>query len=144
MPHAAARFSHIEGLAVAPCGRLLCTNNRRIRIIDRAGHVTTLAGTGKKGSDDGPFTRATFDVPNGVALVPGARALSDPDAAAAFIGWIVQLKTTLGVPAKLAAVGVKTEQIDALVEVAINDICHQTNPRPCTREDFARIFAGAI
>jgi alcohol dehydrogenase class IV len=30
------------------------------------------------------------------------------------------------------------------VEVAINDICHQTNPRPCTREDFERIFVAAI
>jgi alcohol dehydrogenase class IV len=79
-----------------------------------------------------------------VALVPGARTMSDQDAAAAFIAWIVQLKAQLGVPAKLAAVGVKTAQIDALVEVAINDICHQTNPRPCTREDFARIFAEAI
>ena len=48
------------------------------------------------------------------------------------------------VPAKLSAVGVRSAQIDALVAVAIDDICHQTNPRPCTREDFARIFAEAI
>ena len=34
--------------------------------------------------------------------------------------------------------------IPALVDVAINDTCHQTNPRPCTREDFERIFAEAI
>jgi alcohol dehydrogenase class IV len=79
-----------------------------------------------------------------VALVPGAKAMSDQDAAAAFIAWIVQLKSQLGVPAKLAAVGVRTAQINALVEVAINDICHQTNPRPCTREDFARLFGEAI
>ena len=26
----------------------------------------------------------------------------------------------------------------------INDICHQTNPRPCTRADFERIFAEAL
>jgi alcohol dehydrogenase class IV len=79
-----------------------------------------------------------------VALVPGANAMSDQDITAAFIAWIVQIKAQIGVPAKLAAVGVKTAQIDALVEVAINDVCHQTNPRPCTREDFARIFAAAI
>ena len=79
-----------------------------------------------------------------VALVPGAAAMSEQDAAAAFIGWIVQLKAQLGVPAKLAAVGVGSAQIDALVAVAIDDICHQTNPRACTREDFARIFAEAI
>jgi alcohol dehydrogenase class IV len=28
--------------------------------------------------------------------------------------------------------------------VAINDTCHQTNPRACTREDFERIFAAAM
>ena len=26
----------------------------------------------------------------------------------------------------------------------VNDTCHLTNPRRCTREDFERIFAGAI
>ena len=34
--------------------------------------------------------------------------------------------------------------IPALVDVAINDTCHQTNPRKCTREDFERMFAAAI
>jgi alcohol dehydrogenase class IV len=34
--------------------------------------------------------------------------------------------------------------IPALVEVAINDICHQTNPRRCTRKDFERIFTEAM
>ena len=34
--------------------------------------------------------------------------------------------------------------IAALVDVAINDTCHQTNPRPCTREDFERIFTAAM
>ena len=79
-----------------------------------------------------------------VAQVPGVGAMTEQDAAAAFIGWIVQLKAQLGVPARLGAVGVSTAQIDALVAVAIDDICHQTNPRPCTRDDFARIFAEAI
>ncbi|MBK7472709.1 MAG: iron-containing alcohol dehydrogenase [Betaproteobacteria bacterium] len=79
-----------------------------------------------------------------VAQVPGAGTMNEADAAAAFIGWIVQLKAQLGIPAKLAASGVNPGHIDALVAVAIDDICHQTNPRPCTREDFARIFADAI
>jgi alcohol dehydrogenase class IV len=34
--------------------------------------------------------------------------------------------------------------IPALADVAINDICHQTNPRKCTRADFERIFAEAM
>jgi hypothetical protein len=30
------------------------------------------------------------------------------------------------------------------VDVAIADTCHQTNPKPVSREDFERIFIGAI
>ena len=79
-----------------------------------------------------------------VAEVTGASKMNDADAAVAFIEWLVALKAKLGIPAKLGEVGVKPSHIDALTEIAINDICHQTNPRPCTRDDFARIFAGAI
>ena len=79
-----------------------------------------------------------------VAEVPGASKMNDADAAEAFIEWLVALKAKLGIPAKLGEVGVKPSHIDALTDIAINDICHQTNPRPCTRDDFARIFAGAI
>ena len=79
-----------------------------------------------------------------VAEVPGASKMNDADAAEAFIEWLVALKVKLGIPAKLSEVGVETSHIDALTDIAINDICHQTNPRPCTRDDFARIFAGAI
>jgi alcohol dehydrogenase class IV len=61
-----------------------------------------------------------------------------------FIDWLGRLKAEVGIPAKLAAKGVTRGQIGALVEVAINDTCHQTNPRPCTRADFEAIFAEAI
>ena len=68
--------------------------------------------------------------------------------AAAFIDWLSALKRDLAIPATLSAHQAKRPvtkaDIPALVEVAINDICHQTNPRPCTREDFERIFAEAI
>jgi len=54
----------------------------------------------------------------------------------------------LAIPSTLGAYAagrpVTRADIPALVEVAINDICHQTNPRPCTREDFERIFAVAM
>jgi alcohol dehydrogenase class IV len=79
-----------------------------------------------------------------VANVPGARGTGDADAADAFIDWLAGLKAQLGIPASLGLAGVNRGQIDALVEVAINDICHQTNPRPVTREDFASIFDRAM
>jgi alcohol dehydrogenase class IV len=36
------------------------------------------------------------------------------------------------------------EQIPALVKIAVADICHQTNPRPCKAEDFAHFFEQAM
>src|SRR5581483_1980383 len=83
-----------------------------------------------------------------VAKVPGSTHMSESDAAHAFIDWLAELKRELRIPANLAAYQaqrpVTRSDIPALVEVAINDICHRTNPRPCTREDFERIFEQAL
>ena len=62
----------------------------------------------------------------------------------AFVPWLARLKQEIGIAPKLSAVGVKHEQIGRLVEVAEKDICHQTNPRPCRREDFVRFFEQAL
>jgi alcohol dehydrogenase class IV len=83
-----------------------------------------------------------------VAGVAGVSGLAEEAAAKAFIGWLSQMKADLGIPATLGALSSKRpvtrSDIAALVDVAINDICHQTNPRPCTRDDFEQIFVGAI
>jgi alcohol dehydrogenase class IV len=83
-----------------------------------------------------------------VAGVPGAAA-APPDAAAnGFVDWLARIKRDLDIPARLSGIAtgraITAADIPALVEVAINDICHRTNPRPCTREDFAALFAAAI
>ena len=72
-----------------------------------------------------------------------------PEASAeAFIDWLATLKRDLAIPATLsehaARRPVTKADIPALADVAINDICHQTNPRKCTRADFERIFAEAM
>jgi alcohol dehydrogenase class IV len=83
-----------------------------------------------------------------LAHVVGVAKPSSEASAQAFIDWLAALKRDLAIPATLSAYAadrpVTREDIPALVEVAINDICHQTNPRPCTREDFARLFAVAM
>jgi len=83
-----------------------------------------------------------------LAHVVGADRPTPEAAAQAFVDWLTALKDDLGIPATLGANrvprAVTREDIPALVEVAINDTCHQTNPRPCTRDDFARLFAAAI
>ena len=68
--------------------------------------------------------------------------------AEAFIDWLATLKRDLGIPATLSGHAAKRPvtkaDIPALADVAINDVCHQTNPRKCTRADFERIFAEAM
>ncbi|MEZ0309225.1 MAG: iron-containing alcohol dehydrogenase [Ramlibacter sp.] len=61
-----------------------------------------------------------------------------------FIPWLRALKARVGITGKLGEHGVKREQLPRLVEIATADICHQTNPRPCTADDFKRLFEAAM
>ena len=62
----------------------------------------------------------------------------------AFVGWLRQLKASVGISGPLSAHGVKPEHLPRLVEIATADICHQTNPRPCKAEDFQKLFEAAL
>ena len=67
---AAASFSAPHGLAIDRQGTLYLSDsgNHLIRKITPAGIVTTLAGTGTRGSADGPAASASFDTPQAIAL----------------------------------------------------------------------------
>ena len=75
-----------------------------------------------------------------VGVARGSREAS----ADAFVDWLTALKCEVGIPAKLGAVKVSKEHLPKLLDVAVDDICHQTNPRPCTRGDFERLFTEAM
>jgi len=83
-----------------------------------------------------------------VAGAPGADTGSTEARATAFIAWLRELKRTIGIPASLsglkAARAVTRADIPALVAIAVDDICHKTNPRPCTARDFAALFEVAL
>ncbi|HSS69030.1 MAG TPA: iron-containing alcohol dehydrogenase [Casimicrobiaceae bacterium] len=83
-----------------------------------------------------------------LAHVVGVAKHTAQSSAQAFIDWLTELKRELAIPATLAAYAAKRPvtraDIPALVEVAIADTCHQTNPRPCTKADFERIFSEAM
>jgi alcohol dehydrogenase class IV len=66
------------------------------------------------------------------------------DTADAFIDWLVKLKERIGIPSHLGGKGVTRDQIPQLVEIAIKDTCHQTNPKRCTEDDFRRLFTEAM
>ena len=60
------------------------------------------------------------------------------------VRWLGHLKQQIGITGTLSSHGVKPEQLPRLVEIAVKDICHQTNPRPCTAADFKRLFEEAM
>jgi alcohol dehydrogenase class IV len=62
----------------------------------------------------------------------------------AFVPWLRRLKESIGIAGTLATHGVQRAQIPRLVEVAVADVCHQTNPRPVAAQDFERLFAAAL
>ena len=62
----------------------------------------------------------------------------------AFVPWLRMLKASIGIDGGLAAHGVTPEQLPRLVQIATADICHQTNPRPCTSADFEALFKAAM
>jgi alcohol dehydrogenase class IV len=64
--------------------------------------------------------------------------------ASAFVPWLRQLRSDAGIQGGLAAHGVKPEHLARLVQIATADICHQTNPRPCTSSDFEYLFKAAM
>ena len=61
-----------------------------------------------------------------------------------FLAWLRDLKKTIGIAPNLSTVGVQKAAIPRLVEVAVADLCHQTNPQPVTAKDFERLFAEAM
>jgi alcohol dehydrogenase class IV len=83
-----------------------------------------------------------------VARMPDGNSGSDEARASAFIAWLGNLKADIGIPARLSDYrGTRTvtnADLAKLADIATDDICHQTNPRPCTRGDFERIFADAF
>ena len=62
----------------------------------------------------------------------------------AFVTWLKALKAQVGIEGGLTARGVTRADLPRLVDIATRDICHQTNPRPCTSADFERLFIAAM
>ena len=73
-----------------------------------------------------------------------ARVSGAGNDAESFVEWLVELKSRIGIPARLGERGVKAEHVARLVDVAVKDTCHQTNPKPCSAADFTRLFESAL
>ena len=65
-----AKFNRPFGVAIDSADNIIVADyfNNRIRKIDSAGNVTTIAGSGSKASADGTSTNASFNRPYDVAI----------------------------------------------------------------------------
>lgn len=50
------------------------------------------------------------------------------------------LREKIGLPNGLGAEGVTKADIPKLADKAMEDACHRSNPRPCTREDMVKLY----
>lgn len=57
---------------------------------------------------------------------------------------VSDMNARIGIPPRLSDVGVRREQIPALVEQAFEDACHLLNPRPVTKEDLKALYEAAM
>jgi alcohol dehydrogenase class IV len=81
--------------------------------------------------------------PGRLADLARAAGAERPDASG-FIDWLVKLRKAIGIPATLSDVGVKREQLNDLVGIAVQDVCHPNNPRAVTESDFRTLFTQAL
>jgi 4-hydroxybutyrate dehydrogenase len=50
------------------------------------------------------------------------------------------LRARVGLPGGLGAEGVTKADVPKLADKAMEDACHRSNPRPCTRDDLAKLY----
>jgi 4-hydroxybutyrate dehydrogenase len=78
---------------------------------------------------------------NRLARMAHAMGLASADA----IGpAIKQMNRRLGLPEGLAAMGVREDQFEAIIDGAMADHCHKTNPRIATRDDYRTMLRQSM
>lgn len=62
----------------------------------------------------------------------------------AVVNYLFDLNTKVHIPHQLRDIGVKTEHIETLADLAIADFAHPNNPKPVSREDFKQLYLKAL
>jgi alcohol dehydrogenase class IV len=82
------------------------------------------------------------DLAVAMELVSSERPVAE--AAAALIARVRDLLTEVGIPATLGALGVTRGMIPVLARKAMEDACHQLNPRLCAEADMIALYEKAL
>ena len=89
-------------------------------------------------------TAAEERLATAAAVLGADPRMSTAERAHACASIVDDLRAECGLPRKLNQAGVKREMLPRIVEKALADACHQSNPRTCSKEDFARILEQAF
>ena len=76
--------------------------------------------------------------------VEGVDAMTQEEYRKAAIDAVRQLSIDVGIPQTLKEIGVKAEDLDALADAAMADVCTGGNPRPCTKELVLGVYQTAF
>ena len=74
----------------------------------------------------------------GVALGLGSNS------AAKVIPFLFELNNELGLPTRLRDIGVEESHVETLSQLAIEDFCHPSNPKPLAKADFEALYRKAL
>lgn len=70
--------------------------------------------------------------------------LLEIEAADKAIEAVAALNERINIPKGLAEVGVRGEQLPELAQKAAQDVCHQTNARPCSEENLLQMLSNCL
>ena len=76
--------------------------------------------------------------------VEKVETMSEAQYRQAAIDAVIQLSKNCGIPQTLKEIGVKEEDLEALSEAAMADVCTGGNPRPCNREEILNVYKTAF
>ena len=76
--------------------------------------------------------------------VKGVDEMTETEYRRAAIDAVKQLSADVGIPATLKEIGVREEDLDALADAAMADVCTGGNPRPCTKELVLEVYKTAF
>ena len=68
----------------------------------------------------------------------------DDDGGEAIAAALRELNARLGLPSGLAALGVTDALYDRIIDGAMADHCHKTNPRLASRDDYVRMLDASM
>ena len=91
-----------------------------------------------------PYTGEKFREIARAMGVQGVDSMTQEEYRKAAIEAVKQLSIDVNIPQTLAEIGVKEEDLEALTDAAMADVCTGGNPRPCTWDEVLAVYKTAF